>query len=363
MKAVIPCAKKKDSLFPFIDSRPTGLLPVMGKPLVKHLIHSLQEVGVDDIYLVTNYLEERFEEEFEEYTNVNIVHQEEVTGTAAAINCCSFIDEDFFVVNGDVIVSENDLENLYQKHRNTGPGLTLLGTDQDKPEKFGVLSITNDTVTELEEKPEEAENPLINTGIYIFPPEIFDAIQDSGKELMDAVEKLIDTGEARFELVEDYWIDINSPRKLLKADRVKRDYHVGHEVSESADVSDRAEIDGDAIIEENASIKAGAVLEGKVFVGEGATVGPNTVVRDSTVSRNSVVEAAEVDSTLLFERNVLESTCFIEGSVLGEEVDVKPGTVIRESFIGPRSFVEMNNSIRGVKFVPDARTDLSEISK
>ncbi len=364
MKAVIPVAAKKESLFPFSESRPVGLMPVVGKPLVSHLISALQEVGVDDIYLVTNYMEEQFEEVFDEYTNVNLITQEELNGTAAAVNCCDFIDEEFFVVNGDVMVSQRDLESLLEKHNNSGDGVTLLATDQRKPEKFGVLSITNDRVKSIEEKPEEAENPLVNTGIYVFDPEIFDYIQRLENDylsLTDAVAGMIGDSEGRFELIQDYWFDINSPRKLWEADKIKRD-HDTRGVHGEADISENAEVGDNVVIEKGAEVRPGSVIEGS-YIGENAVIGPNTVVKGSTVSRNSDLEECSVSNSLLFERTALKAFTSIEQCILGEEVEVEPGTVIRESFIGPRSFIEMNNSIRNVEFVPDARTDLGEISK
>ncbi|MFB6292299.1 MAG: sugar phosphate nucleotidyltransferase [Candidatus Nanohaloarchaea archaeon] len=365
MKAVIPVAKKKEDIFPFSETKPTGLMPLMGTPIVTHTIHALQELGVEDIYLVTNYMENEFEEEFGEYTNVNIVHQEELSGTATALSCCDFIGEDFIVVNGDVIVSQDDLENLMDKHDQVESRVTMLATNENKPEKFGVLSITNDRVVSIQEKPEEAENPLINTGIYIFSPEIFEIIEEIGStDLTDAVESLVDEDGARFELVEDYWIDIGSPRKLWRADRIKREYDIQEtDIDDSAEVHDQVEIDGKAVVEDEAVLKPGTVLEGEVYIGAGATVGPNTVVRNASIGPGSQVEADTVGSCLVFEDTILDAATVVEDAVLGEEVDVKPGTVIRESFIGPRSFIEMNNSIYGVQFVPDARTDLSEISK
>lgn len=360
MKAVIPVAKKKDSMFPFSESRPTSLMPVMGKPLVKHLVSSLQDAGVDDIYLVTNYMEDEFEEVFGEYTNVNLVSQEELEGTAAAVSTCSFIEEDFLVVNGDVMVSGDDIRSLLDKHR--GNGATLLATGTDSPEKFGVLSIEDDRVKAIDEKPEEAENQLVNTGIYVFSPEIFDVIENTGSsELTDAVEEFIDDVDVRFEFLEDYWIDVGSPKKLIQADRIKREYDMESRVHPEADVSETAEVK-DSYIGKNAVLEPGAVVEDS-YISEGVAVGPGTVIRHSTVNTESIVEATAVESSLLFESTVIDPATHLENVILGKETDVKPGTVIRESFIGPRSFIEMNNSIYGVKFVPDARTDLSEISK
>lgn len=367
MKAVIPCALKEDSLFPFIESKPTGLMPVAGRPIVKHLISDLKQVGVEEIYLVTNYREEMFKEEFETNKDVNIVSQEELNGTGGAVEQCDFIDEDFLVVNGDVIISPEDLQALVDKHENTVDPATILATDEDSPEKFGVLSITNDRVVELEEKPEDPENTLINTGIYVFTPEIFSTlteIEEDQKDLTEAVQRLIDQKEARFELVEDYWLDIGSLKKIWKADKIKRDFDIGEtEIDEDATVHESVEITGQAVIEAGAEIKAGTVIEGKTLVGENSIIGPNTTLRDSTIGRNSQVRSADIDSSVLFEKNIVDSFTYIENSVIAEESNIKSNTVIRESFIGSRSFVEMNNSIYGVKFVPDARTDLSEISK
>lgn len=367
MKAIIPCATKEDSLYPFVESKPTGLMPVAGEPLVRHLVSDLNEVGVDEIYLVTNYKEKMFEKEFEDLDYVETVSQEELNGTGSAIEECDFIDENFLVVNGDVIVSKNDLEALIEKHKTKGDSATILATDDDSPEKFGVLGITNDKVVKLEEKPEDPENSLINTGIYVFNPEIFSTLREiegDKKDLTEAVEKLIEKEKARFELVEDYWVDIGSLKKLWKADEVKREFGIDEKnIHDDAEVHESVEITGKAVIESGAEIKAGSVIEGKTIVKEESMVGPNTTLRDSTVGRNSQIRSADIDSTVLFEKNIVDSFTNLENCVIGEESDIKSNTVIRESFIGPRSFVEMNNSIYGVKFVPDARTDLGEISK
>lgn len=367
MKAVIPCAVKEDSLFPFTESKPTGMLPVMGKPLVKHLISDLQEHGVDDIYLVTNYEEEKFQEEFDEYTNVNTVTQEELNGSGGAVETCDFIEEDFVVVNGDVITSERDIGNLLEKHEEEDSEATLLATDDDQPEKFGVLGIQNDRVEKLEEKPDNPDNTLVNTGIYVFTPKIFDilhSMEDEEKWLSEAVERLVDNNDVRFEMVKDYWMDIGGLKKLWKADRVKREHEIDEtDIHEDAEVHNSVEIEGDAVIQEGAIVKPNTTLEGDVFIGRNCVVGPNSTVKDSTITRSSQVRSADVEDSLLFERSIVDPSTYLEQSVIGEESDIKSNTVIRESFIGPRSFVEMNNSIRAVKFVPDARTDLGEISK
>jgi len=341
-------------------------MPVMGKPVIEHSIDALKQKGIEEFYLVTNHLEDKIEQHFSNEDSVELVHQEEIDGTASALETCSFIDDDIVVINGDVIISENDIHNLLKKFRNAGE-TSILAIDEDSPEKFGVLSIQNDEVSYIEEKPEKPENPLINTGVYAFKNSIFkhlDRLDQEETSLTDAVRFEIEENGARFELVQEYWVDIGSGEKLWKADQIKRENEIkSQELSENADISDEASIEGEAIIQEGVEVKPGTVIEGKTFIGKNSIIGPNTTVRDSTITRGSQLDQCSVEESLVFEDNILDAYTAVENSVLGEEVDVKPGTVIRESLIGARSFIEINNSIRGTKFVPDARTDLSEISK
>jgi NDP-sugar pyrophosphorylase family protein len=364
MKAVIPCAKKEDNLFPFIESTPTGLMPVAGKPVVEHLVTALENSGIEEIYLVANYRIELFKEKFSDHRNVEIVEQEELNGTGGAVEACDFIEQDFLVVNGDVAISQNDIQNLVKKHEQKTPEASVLATDEQKPEKFGVLSIENDRVVEIQEKPEKPENTLVNTGIYIFNPGIFETLSemDGDKHLTDALNSIIEE-EIRFELVEDYWIDIGSPKKLMKADHVKLGAEAERNISEDAEVHESAEILGRVEVREGAEVKSGAVVEGPCIIAENAEIDANATIRNSTVNRNSYIRNANIEDAVIFPDVDVEPYVDIRFSVIAEESKIKSGTAISESFIGPRSFIEVNNSIKGLKFVPDARTDLSEISK
>ncbi len=367
MKAVIPCALKEEQLFPFSETLPTGLMPVMGKPIIEHLIESLRSIGVEEIFLVANHKEDLLRERFEDHRDVQVVHQENVDGTGSAVEAVGDLEEDFFVVNGDVIVSERDLRNLKNKFENKDSKVSMLAAGEEKPEKFGVLSITNDEVTSIDEKPEEPDNSLVNTGIYLFKPELFevlDGLEEDETSLVDAVKELADQEEATFELIEDYWVDIGEPKTLKKADAVKREFEIKEtEIAETAKIHENVDIIGNAVIEKDVTLKPGTVIEGDVYIGEGTDVEPNTRLKNCSISSGSIIDAESIKQSMVFEDNIFDPSVCIENSIIGEESEVRSGTVIRGSFIGARSFVDMNNSIRGVKFVPDARTDISEISK
>jgi len=367
MKAVIPCAVKKDDMFPFSETKPTGLMPVMGRPLTRHLVESLREIGVEEICLVVNHMSREFKEEYSEASDVEIIVQEEINGTAGAVEACEDLNDDFMVVNGDVATSTKDLQNLKNKFENTGSKASVLAAGEDRPEKFGVLSITNDQVVGLEEKPENPDNVLVNTGVYVFSSSAFENIKDmeeGKKELTELLKNYISEEAVNFELVENYWMDIGTPKKLLKADQVKRENEITEtKISEDADIHEEASVLGKAVVEPGAKLLPGTVLEGEIYIGENAVIGPNTHLKNCSISSDCYIRPDAVIDSIVFEDTVLDSGVTLEASVLGEEIDVHAGTVLKESFIGARSFIEINNSIKGVKFVPDARTDLSEISK
>jgi len=361
MKAVIPAAKKKEDMFPFSESKPTSLMPVKGEALILQTIEKLKSQGVDEIYVIVNYMEKAFRDLFEERTDVNIVLQEDLSGTAEALKSVDFIEEDFIVINGDVVISEDDIGKLIESHEGD---LSLLATDASKAEKFGVLSIQNDEIVSIDEKPEDPENTLVNSGIYILTPDIFELLEASSySSLTEAVNENIEAFDARFRLIEDYWIDIGSPKKLWEADRVLRENELKGDINEEADISEKASIGENVKIEENVSIGAGAVVKGPTVICEGTKIGPNTVLEEASIGKDSQLENCHIQASMLFEESIVDSFVDLEQVILAEECDLKSGSVLKESFIGPRSFIDMNNSIRGVKFVPDARTDLSEISK
>lgn len=360
MKAVILSAKKKENLFPFSESTPTGLLPVNGEPIVSQTVEKLKNQGIDEIYIVVNYKQKMFDEYFSEDDQVKTVFQDKLSGTAEAVNTCNFIEEDFLVINGDVIVSEEDISSLIDLHSSD---LSLLATDDSKPEKFGVLSIENNNIVSLDEKPEDPENSLVNSGIYVFSSSIFDKIDSSDQDnLTDVIVQNLDSLNPKFSLIEDYWLDIGSAKKLWEADKILRERD-DFESAESVEVHETAYVEESVELRDGVVVEAGAIIKGNSTVCEDSVIGANTVIEDSTIGSGCNIRHSDVCNSLIFSDTVIEPFVSIEQSILGEDSEIRSGTVIKESFIGSRSFIDMNNSIRGVKFVPGARTDLSEISK
>ena len=84
------------------------------------------------------------------------------------------IDDTFCVTYGDGL-SDLDINGLLSFHKEKKSLATL--TAIHPPERYGVLNLSGDYVTEFHEK-HVGESSWINGGFFVFEPEIFDYLQD-----------------------------------------------------------------------------------------------------------------------------------------------------------------------------------------
>ncbi len=373
MKAVILAGGEATRLRPLTCNTPKVMVPVLNRPFFEHLIDYLKMHNILDIILAVGKLSEQVEHYFGDGSkfSVRLTYSTEdfPMGTAGAVkNAERFLDDSFIVFNGDIFTNI-DLSTMIRLHRQNKAIASLALTPVDDPTIYGVVETDSQAmVKRFIEKPsrDKVTTNMINAGIYILGPDILSYITPNIFSMFerDVFPPLLDRGQAIYSYSsQDYWIDIGSPKKLREADRVLRENELEENISEEANVSEQASIGEKVKIEENVTVEDGATIKKYTVLCEGAHIGPNTVIEESTVGKDAQLENCHIQSSLLFEENIIDSFVDLEQVVIGEECDLKSGSVLKESFIGPRSYINMNNSIRGVKFVPDARTDLSEISK
>ena len=90
-----------------------------------------------------------------------------------------YVDDTFCVTYGDGL-SNIDINNLISFHREKKSLATL--TAIHPPERFGVLNLSGDYVTEFHEK-HRGESSWINGGFFVFEPKIFDYLKDDSTVL------------------------------------------------------------------------------------------------------------------------------------------------------------------------------------
>ena len=286
-------------LMPLTKNTPKPMLTVAGVPVTEHQLAMAKSAGITEIVLATSYLSKVFIPYFGDGSKwgmkIKYAVEEKPLGTGGAIrNAAQLLesDESVVVLNGDVLSSHNVAEQIRQ-HEAHDADVTLHLTQVEDARAFGCVPTDGDgRVTAFLEK---MENPLtnqINAGCYVFNPRVISTIP---LDTVVSVERetfpqLVDSGAKVFGYLENaYWLDIGTPRALLKAsvDIVKRSGDFLAMPGSTIDPT--AVITGGSCIGPNSSIGAGAQIDGSI-IEAGCVIGPNAKIIDSFVATGAKVD-------------------------------------------------------------------------
>lgn len=323
MKAVILVGGEGTRLRPLTYTICKSMVPVVGKPFLEHVLLWLRENGVSEVILTLHYLPEKIREYFGGGEGMGIklryVMERERLGTAGAVkNAEEFLDETFFVLNGDIFM-RMDLGEMLSYHRKKGSKVTIALTPVENPQAFGLVNTDEEgrIISFVEKpKPEEIKTNLINAGIYILEPEIL-SYMEKGKRLMfetDIFPKLISKEPIYAFPSRGYWIDIGRPENYLKL---------------------------------NLDLLEGKVLKGEGTVVEGDAGGPLIAGRDCVIKRG-----ARLERVLLWDRVFIEEGAHIEDSILASGVRVGKGARLREVVAGEGAVIGDGASLSGERIDP-----------
>ncbi|MFW5949905.1 MAG: bifunctional sugar-1-phosphate nucleotidylyltransferase/acetyltransferase [archaeon] len=327
MQTVVLAAGEGTRMGPLTTNTPKPMLPVVDRPVVAHVADVAIEAGASELVVVVGYEEETVRSYFgEEYRGVPVTYvvQPEQAGTADAVRAARpELDGQFAVLNGDNLYDAASIHRLLSN----GPALTTY--EVPDPSNYGVLSVENETVTAIVEKPDEPPTDLANTGAYVFPPEAQEWLDvprsERGEhEITDVVARVIE--EFDVSAVElQRWFDVGRPWELLEANEtlladIDRDIR--------GDVAEGADLRGSVVVEDGATIEPGVVIEGPVYVRTGADVGPNAYLRGATLVGNDVHigNAVEIKNSVIRRGTNVPHLSYVGDSVLGQHVNFGAGT-------------------------------------
>jgi len=180
--------------------KPKPMIEIGGNPILWHILKMYSAHGIKDFiiccgykgYLIKEYFANYFlhmsDVTFDMSSNQMEVHQKSAeawkvtlidtgmdTMTGGRIKRIqNHIDDTFCLTYGDGL-SNVDINSLISFHKEKKSLATL--TAIHPPERFGVLELSEEYVTEFHEK-HRGQSSWINGGFFVFEPEIFDYIND-----------------------------------------------------------------------------------------------------------------------------------------------------------------------------------------
>jgi len=215
MRAIILAGGKGRRLQPYTTVLPKPLMPLGDQSILEIVVRQLKEAGFTQLTIAVGYLAELIRavlgdgERFG--LSIEYSHEERPLGTAGPLSLVTPPDDDFLVMNGDV-VTDLDFIRLMEFHKEQEACATLAVFRKRVPISLGVLEVNEeDEVVGYTEKP-TLYYP-VSTGIYCFRPDVLRFLEKNEScDLPDLVQRLMTSGErVKAHRFNGYWLDIGRP--------------------------------------------------------------------------------------------------------------------------------------------------------
>ena len=320
MKAMILAAGKGTRVRPITHTTPKPMIPILQKPVMEFLLELLRQHGFDEIMVNVSHLAEEIENYFRDgqrfgvqiaYSFEGRIEDGELIGDAMGSagglkriqDFQPFFDDTFVVLCGDALI-DLDLTEAVRRHRQKGAMASLITkrVPMEQVSSYGVVVTDDDgRVLSFQEKPSvaDAASDMINTGIYIFEPEVLTFVPsgepfDIGSDLFP---KLVESGAAFYALPMEFeWVDIGKVpdywqaiRSVLQGD-VRQVQIPGHEVLPGIYTGlnvaanwDKIAVTGPIYVGGMTRIEDGATIIGP------AMIGPNCHICSGATIDNSII--------------------------------------------------------------------------
>ncbi len=235
MDALILAAGLGSRLKPHTDRIPKALVEVGGTPLLEWVARRLVEAGADRIVINLHHHADQIHSFVNERGCFGVdvrfsLEEEQPLGTGGGLAAAARHlrgSEPFFIHNSDII-TQIDLEAMYQAHRSDPSALVTLATGGRESMRYlafddaGLFGYGNERTGErnLVRKPQGASQDLPFAGIHVANPELPGLITEEGVfSIITTYMRLAREGHriVPFDIGEALWLEIGNPERLARA--------------------------------------------------------------------------------------------------------------------------------------------------
>jgi glucose-1-phosphate thymidylyltransferase len=287
------------------------MVRVAGKPILGHILDGVVASPIEEVVIVVGVMSEDVvdyvTEAYGDDLEVAFAEQERTEGLGHCVYQTRdhVGDEAMCILLGDMLF-ETDYGDFIDAHRALGDVDGSIGVKRvDEPSNYGVVTMDDDRIAGLVEKPADPPSDLAISGIYLIEdtPALFDAlgslidddVRGAGDEyqLTDGLQRMLEAGATFGTFEVENWYDCGRPETLLEANRVLL------EATGSTDggVADSSVVIPPVDVGEGARIEH-SVVGPHVSIDDGAHI-EDSRVKDSIVGRRSELFDVNLAGTLI----------------------------------------------------------------
>ena len=370
ISAIILAAGCGEGIFPFSTVRNKVTLPILNTPIIRRLVLQLKEIGVEDITILTGYLEQSVRHALHDIRGLSFLKSKEndtLTDTIRS-NLDTFSSSETLILYGDIATTQENLSHFIKIHQEQHNESSILVSNQ-KPFPLHTTFIQKGTDNKLKHLVFDRQTSEFWFGgaligktkslkeAFNYEPGIIrsaplGAMPAPEGNLISAIDGML---ERKCEIscisANSFVVDIDHPWDLIEANQKalsnifeKMEDSI---IDKSAFISDGADISpntklwiheggkiekgtiikGNLVLGMNSHIAIGALLEENIFVNSDTNISEFAKIHKNSIigENNKILHNAEFEGITL-DTVFMVHTCCVSG-VIGSHVDIGAGTI------------------------------------
>lgn len=272
-----------ERLRPITDHIPKPLVPVLGVPVLQHVLNRLSGVPYDRIGINLHHKREAIEQWISRCSlreRIVLFPEPSILGTGGALkNAENLLPGGVFLVHNGDILSDIDLAALIAHHRSCNNLVTLAVHDFPR---FNTLSVDAEGFLKAAGDP-AAEEMKAFTGIAVYDPAFLEFLPPGRSSVVDGWRTAVSAGEniGTCDVTGSYWSDIGTPASYAAAVFAKlRVEGESLYVHPSVTRCNELVIQGHVVIEESAFVAGAAALRNCIVL-------PGAVIENNNAPLNT----------------------------------------------------------------------------
>ena len=334
------------------SSKPKVLHPIAGRPMLRHLVSTVQSLGINNVHVVVGSGADEVKKSFQN-DDIDFVLQLEQKGTGHAVmQALPHLDESkrVLILLGDApLLKAETIEQMLKCECDLG----VLTVIQANPFNYGRIIRQHDQIIEIvEEKDagdEQRQISEVNTGVMIADVKKLSRWLDritpensQGELLLTDIVKMANSdGDVVKGIVAADPIEVQGVNDFEQLSQLERYYQttIAKQLMQGGvHLMDpnRIDVRGDLKVGADSTIDINCIFEGNVSLGSNVRVGANCKIIDSTIADNVEIKP----------NSIIEGASLAAGCSVGPFVRLRPGAQLGQD-VAIGNFVEVKKTTLG----------------